>query len=123
MGILVDKAFSMMVKDLQKPGEDIIHEVSAHKAELIHMAVGISGEAGELLDAVKKHGFYDKELDILNVVEELGDLEFYLEGIRQVLKLDREEILRYNIDKLSKRYSSGKFSNEQAHARADKNES
>lgn len=38
------------------------------------MATGVSGEAGELLDAVKKSVVYKKPLDRENVVEELGDL-------------------------------------------------
>ena len=51
------------------------------------MVVGVSGEAGELLDAVKKAVIYRKPLDLENVIEELGDLEFYMEGLRQGLEI------------------------------------
>lgn len=86
----------------------------------MHAMMGISGEVGELLDAVKKHVFYKKPLDIEHIIEELGDIEFYMEAFRQCLDIDRRECLQANIDKLLTRYPSGSFSNEDAIARADK---
>lgn len=87
---------------------------------LMHAAIGISGEAGELLDAVKKLWAYSKPLDRANTIEELGDIEFYLQAMRNQLGLRREEILQANAAKLSVRYSSGTYSDAQAQARADK---
>jgi hypothetical protein len=63
---------------------------------------------------------YGKPLDRGNVLEELGDLEFYMEGLRQGIQATREEVLRHNMAKLSKRYSSGSYSDAQAQERADK---
>lgn len=88
--------------------------------DLAHAAMGISGEAGELLDAIKKHWAYGKQLDIVNVIEELGDLEFYMQALRNSLGLSRDEIIRGNIAKLSTRYASLSYSDAQAIARADK---
>ena len=112
---------SDMVAVLVKPGEEIVATFTPGMAHRLHMAVGISGESGELLDAIKKHVFYCKPLDRENVVEELGDLEFYMEGLRQSLGITRDEVLEANIQKLFKRYSSGKYSDQQAQERADKN--
>lgn len=109
-----------LVSALTKDGEIIRQEMTATGAHSLHMAVGISGEAGELLDAIKKHVIYNKPLDVENVIEELGDLEFYMEGLRQVLNLDREDILRANIGKLSVRYAGLTYSDSSAQARADK---
>jgi NTP pyrophosphatase (non-canonical NTP hydrolase) len=115
---------SEMVKLLVKPGQDILDSLTPEKCDTLHMAVGISGEAGELIDAVKKYVMYDKPLDKVNVVEELGDLEFYMEGLRQRLEITREETLQGNMDKLltgkNARYKEGTYSNEQAVARSDK---
>ena len=116
----LDKDHAHMVMALAKPGIDIVTSLTPESAHLLHMAVGISGEAGELLDAVKKHAVYCKPVDRANVVEELGDLEFYMQGLRQGLGITREETLEANMAKLSKRYSLGKYSNEQAQERADK---
>ena len=111
---------SEMVRVLVKPGEDILRDLTPEKAHILHMAVGVAGEAGELLDAVKKHTVYCKAIDVENVIEELGDLEFYMEGVRQALGLTREQTLEANVAKLSKRYEGLKYSNQAAIDRADK---
>jgi len=108
-----------MVRALAKPGETIAQEITGPDAHTLHMAVGVSGEAGELLDAIKKAVIYRKPLDRENVIEELGDLEFYMEGLRQGLGITREETLDANIAKLGVRYSAG-YSDKAAQDRADK---
>jgi NTP pyrophosphatase (non-canonical NTP hydrolase) len=109
-----------MVTALTKRGDTIVAEMTGADANLMHMAIGISGEAGELLDAVKKRVIYRKDLDRTNVVEELGDLEFYLEGLRQAVGVTREECLQANIDKLRKRYEGLQYSDQAAQLRSDK---
>ena len=93
--------------------------ITPQQAELLHAAIGIAGEAGELLDAVRKHIFDGQPLDRENVVEELGDLGFYLEAAFQVLGVDRSCIEAMNQAKLSKRYEGG-YSDQQAQERKDK---
>lgn len=110
--------YSVFVRSRKKDPSAI--QGSPRNLDLIHMAMGISGEAGELLDAIKKHVIYDKPLDTGHIVEELGDLEFYMEGLRQSLKLSRDHIIAENIDKLGRRYPNG-YSNEDAAKRKDKN--
>lgn len=116
----LEAQFGTMVTALAKDGALIKAELTPIDADLLHMGVGVSGEAGELLDAIKKATIYRKPLDLENVIEELGDLEFYMERIRQIIGVSREEILKRNVAKLGKRYSSGKYSNDQAKERADK---
>jgi len=113
---------SVMVSKLSKPGLTIMQQLDPRKTNLWHMITGISGECGELTDAIKKHVIYDKPLDNANVVEELGDLEFYMEGLRAQLEITRDETLRHNLAKLSKRYAQG-YSDKAAQDRADKQES
>lgn len=112
--------FEDLVRSLKKPGADIIQSLTPEKADMMHMAMGVSGEAGELLDAVKKFTIYNKPLDRINLIEEMGDIEFFMEGLRQITGITREETLERTIDKLSVRYSSGSYSDSQAQARADK---
>lgn len=116
----MDITYEELVQNLAKPGEDILEELTPGQANAWHMATGVSGEAGELLDAVKKHVVYQKDIDLENVIEELGDLEFYMEGLRAELGITREETLRNNMNKLLTRYHSGTYSNDQAKQRADK---
>jgi len=112
--------YDEMVLALVKPGDDIIASLTPEKAHVLHMAVGISGESGELLDAIKKHVIYNKELDRENVIEELGDIEFYMEGLRQGLNIRREEVLSHNIAKLGARYADMRYTDAAAQQRADK---
>lgn len=109
-----------MVRTLNKSGETIAREMTGGDANMMHMAIGICGEAGELLDAIKKRVIYRQDLDRENVIEELGDLEFYLEGMRQSLGVTRAECLAANIAKLEKRYMGLMYSDAAAQARADK---
>lgn len=112
--------FENMTLALAKDGEAIVKNLTPEQANLWHMATGVSGEAGELLDAIKKHVIYQKPLDVENVKEELGDMLFYMSNLMQSVGLSFEEVLQHNVDKLSVRYSSGSYSNKQAQERADK---
>ena len=96
------------------------------QADLIHMTLGVAGEAGELVDAIKKHWAYGKPLDVGNVVEELGDLLFYIQGVLNIVTSQGvlapetlEDLMVANMNKLSKRYPTG-YSDQAAIARADK---
>lgn len=111
---------AQMVAVLQKPGVDILAALTPHKADMLHMALGIASEGGEVADAIKAWAIYGKELDRDNVVEELGDLEFFMEGLRRELKITRDETLEANIDKLGKRYADFAYSDAAAIERADK---
>lgn len=114
---------AQMVHDLVKDPELIIETLTAEKMDMLHAAVGIAGEAGELLDAVKKCVVYNKPLDRENVIEELGDLEFYMQALRARLQISRDLTLDCNMAKLQKgknaRYANG-YTDEAAQARADK---
>lgn len=110
--------YSRFVNALKKPPGSISFD--RQQTDLLHMVLGIAGEAGELVDAIKKHTVYGQPLDRPNVLEELGDLEFYLEGMRQALGISRSLVLSANRKKLSKRYSRGEYSDRQAKDRADK---
>ena len=108
------------VRALSKPGKDIVSEITPLDAHRLHMAVGISGESGELLDAIKKAVIYRKDLDVQNVKEEAGDILFYLTGILDSIGSNLDEVISENMEKLSKRYHSLSYSNTHAVQRLDK---
>lgn len=114
--------YDAMVMQLAKPGVDIASQITPLQAHQLHMAVGVAGESGELLDAIKKHVVYRNPLDIQNVIEELGDLEFFMSGLRQSIGVTREVTLTRNYHKLMmKRYPNG-YTDQAAQDRADKAE-
>lgn len=85
---------------------------------LLHAAVGIVTEAGELLGQVKKHGYTGAPIDRVNLIEELGDLLWYAVLMFDVLGVSFEEVLRTNYRKLQHRYGhSGRFSAQESLSR------
>lgn len=72
-----------MVKALAKSGQDIINDLTPESVHNLHMAVGICGEVGELSEALR-----DGED---NILEELGDIEFYFEGLKQGIQFEIDD--------------------------------
>ena len=87
--------------------------------QLLHGALGLCTEVGELQDAIKRM-FYGKTLDAENIIEELGDLEWYMAAIRDALDVTQAEVQARNIIKLKTRYAE-KFTEQEAIERRDKN--
>ncbi len=83
---------------------------------LTHASMGLTTEAAEFTDALKKTIFYGKTLDKVNLKEELGDIFYYMAMACNVLEIDFEEVMQTNIDKLSARYPD-KFTEELAENR------
>ena len=79
----------------------------------IHMVSGMITESAEIMDVYKKHIAYGKELDLVNVKEEIGDLMWYIVNMCTINNWDLESILETNINKLKSRYPE-KFSSENA---------
>jgi len=71
---------------------------------LLHAGIGLATEAGEFLDMLKKHIFYGKDLDIVNLMEEIGDTEWYAGLGAEACAADLLEIMTTNIKKLRARY-------------------
>lgn len=94
-------------------------EIDGPTMELLHSALLIADEAGELISPIKKYVIYNKPLDIENVKEELGDLMYGIVVMADTLGIDIKEILFNNIDKLKQRYPEG-YSDEDAVLRRDK---
>lgn len=80
-------------------------------------AFGIGGEAGEILDLLKKVYFHDKPLDDLKLKAEIGDLLWYINALIHAFGFDWEEILEMNIKKLETRYPDLRFDPERANNR------
>ena len=69
-----------------------------------HCIIGMVTESAELLDALKKHKFYGRELDVKNLKEEAGDSMWYLYQLLDALEYTPAQCRADNIAKLSKRY-------------------
>lgn len=83
---------------------------------LLHGGIGLATEAGEFLDSLKKTIFYGKELDRVNLREEMGDIFWYCAIIADQLDVDFADVMERNITKLKARYGE-KFTEERANTR------
>ena len=75
--------------------------------------MGLSGEAGEALDILKKHLWQNHELDEEHLATELGDVAWYLVLAGHAIGYSFENILMRNIIKRSVRYPD-KFDSERS---------
>lgn len=86
------------------------------KERLLHAGIGLATESGEFLGAIKKSVFYGKEIDTVNLKEELGDILWYMAIAMDALETDFETEMEKNIKKLKARYGE-KFSSDLAEKR------
>ena len=70
-------------------------------------AMGLSGEAGEYTDLMKKHVFHKHPLDSEKVKKELGDVLWYLAVAAHQHGFTLEDVARANVFKLRARYPHG----------------
>lgn len=91
-----------------------LNDLGRFKNNLVHMALGITGEAGEVADVIKKHYAYGKALDVQHLVEEVGDIMFYLNGLLAEVDVEWSEVLDLNIKKLEARYPDLRFNADHA---------
>jgi len=81
---------------------------------LLTGALGLTGEAGEVADVIKKTFFHGHPLDEQKLVKEMGDVMWYLQQICLALNISLREVIEGNREKLQKRYSDNKFSVEES---------
>ena len=80
--------------------------------QLMTAAFGLSAEAGEFTEVVKKiilQGKPYNEENVFHMKRELGDICWYLAQACMALDTDFDEILKMNVEKLSSRYPEGTF--------------
>jgi len=77
--------------------------------QIYHAILGIATEGGELMEALVGTLVTGQQLDVLNVVEELGDLEWFEALLRDRLKVPPGVVRGANIRKLEARYAKKVF--------------
>lgn len=105
------EATSKTAKQFPEP-----HTMFPHEMDMLHAAMGMSTEANEILDSMKKHIYYGKRVCLTNMKEELGDILWYLFQMMRCIGTDFGEVASMNIKKLAARYPKG-YSNESAQIR------
>lgn len=68
----------MTLLEYNKATKRTLPDLGSLEKNVIHMEMGIITEVGEIIDPFKKQFAYGKEIDIVNVGEEIADLSWYL---------------------------------------------
>lgn len=98
------ESFIARIEELYDQGCDV--------ARLHTAADGMSAEAGEFMEVVKKITFQGKpynEDNIFHMKRELGDVMWYWAQACMALGLNPYEVIEENVRKLESRYPGGKF--------------
>jgi hypothetical protein len=113
-----DTVTSAIRTEPNREGYELAHSRLAdiRTLRLLHVAMGLCTEAGEFVDQLKKHIFYGKPLDTVNLIEELGDSSWYERIGVDALEIGYLDMLERNIAKLRARFPE-KFSEEHAQTR------
>ena len=74
---------------------------------MLNGAMGLNGEAGEVIDILKKHMFQGHKLDTEHIAKELGDCLWYIAVCAKGAGYTLDEIAEMNKSKLRKRYPDG----------------
>lgn len=69
-----------------------------------HAMYGLVTETGEIMDQLKRSKVYNTPFDKVNIVEELGDIMWYMAILCDEVGLSFEELWDRNIEKLKARY-------------------
>jgi NTP pyrophosphatase (non-canonical NTP hydrolase) len=97
----------MLLDDYQRLAARTIRPGRPEHDLLANWALGLTGEAGEVAEHVKKHLFHATPLDREAVVKELGDVLWYVAALAGALDIPLGEVGARNIEKLRRRYPEG----------------
>ena len=89
---------------------------------LLTAALGLSAEAGEFTEVVKKiilQGKPYNEDNVFHMKRELGDICWYLAQACMALDTTFDEVIEMNVEKLKERYPGGEFDVHKSENRKD----
>lgn len=103
----------MDINEYQRLALTTMNKELSERDVLINSVMGLCGESGEVIDIVKKHISHGHELNREKLIDELGDVAWYLAECAYALGVSLEDVLTHNIEKLRARYPEG-FSSERS---------
>ena len=107
-----------VTSDESKDGDAFTHRIADlyyqnfPTERMLTAAVGLSAEAGEFTEIVKKILFQGKPVNdenLFHLKRELGDVMWYVMQACMALDISLDEVIEMNIDKLKSRYPGGEF--------------
>lgn len=97
----------LAVNEYQKLAQRTSNKDLTKGEHLMNGALGLTGEAGEVADLIKKGLFQGHHISYGDVAKELGDVLWYVVETATAIGYSLEAIMRMNIEKLEARYPDG----------------
>lgn len=97
----------MELNEYQALAQRTSNKALDQKGHLFNGVLGLAGEAGECADLVKKHCYQDARPIDDDLIDELGDVLWYVAETAAALGVSLEEVAVRNVEKLKKRYPEG----------------
>lgn len=110
----IGKEANLLTNRIQELNNDV------NLQTLLLAGLGISGEAGEITDLVKKILFYGKPLNDetrQKFIYEAGDVLWYIAALCLAFNVNFDDLVNGNVEKLEHRYPEGEFSVERSENR------
>ncbi len=97
----------MNLNEYQRLAQRTSNKKADNIDHILNGLMGLNGEAGECIDILKKYFFQGHELDKGKLIDELGDVLWYIAETCEGIGVTMEEVAIRNIEKLKKRYPNG----------------
>lgn len=89
---------------LQTAGAD---RFNSQIQRLVIATLGLTGEAGEVADMVKKRAAHGHGIEQSEIMKELGDVLWYIAEVCSTLGISMSAVAEMNLEKLQNRYPEG----------------
>lgn len=97
----------MKMEEYQRAAVRTARDQGGEMPPLWYLALGLTGEAGEVAEDVKKIARHGREFDADRIADEVGDCLWYIAAIAEAIGVPLDEIAQRNVKKLRKRYPRG----------------
>lgn len=101
----------MNLQDYQKNINRAIPDHTSKKDEVLHWAIGLSEECGEVMSVLKHHFYGGEDLNKEELAKEVGDVLWYLSMLCTSCDINIDVAAELNVAKLEHRFPSDNFSN------------
>lgn len=97
----------MEMNEYQELAQRTANKELSPASHFMNGILGLAGEAGECCDIVKKHYYQDGREVKEKVLDELGDVLWYIAETASALGFTLDQVAEHNVEKLKKRYPQG----------------
>ena len=97
----------MTLNEYQNLAQRTSNRALEMKGHLFNGVLGLAGEAGECVDLMKKRYYQDGREIYTDLIDELGDVLWYIAETASALDVTLDSIAQHNIEKLIRRYPEG----------------